>query len=379
MLKSNKYVYPYTPFANLHNKEFTSKFLKPRTINLNELKSLVNKIQRRPEIKASGKNISEKIFSIFLSEEILFGPSEYLLQNKEGWIRSFDKYISRGEVLQLTILGFPFKIPVPLKTNRKMPDLGEVLSLTRLYHICELINSVYHPGAVITVFTEGVFGRFNGIDKAEYDAYKESLEILVEQLGYGKFIKIVELEKMENQVEDFEVVFSKKLEANKKKYASNDSDFMKKYNGAKESIYRIANTRDIHIAESVLMDVYNEDAMNVSNEVKSIREVIASSAHEMLLKYHSYLEVRDDLDYINKVVPDAITLSVSPKENRLGIIPVAKHCLRLPYHSVVVVNSDNSSFTLEYLIDIKRTGGKYTPVHLELDNDKAPFYYEEVV
>lgn len=375
-MKSNPYVYPYTPFADLGNKKLTSSFVEGEKLSTEAIKSLVSKL-KQVEVAYKGETVDEKILSIFLDEQVLFGPREYVEDNSEKWVEGFKVFTSENKPIVLTILGFPFKMPVPIKTNRKHPDMGEVLSLKRLYDLTQLISKVYSPGAAVTIFTEGVFGRFNNQPEQEYKTYKDDLFRIVQDMGWDKNISLLELEEMEKLDPNFSVRFDQKVEQNKKLFAENDESFMKKYEGARDSILRIINTRDLNKNIELLMDVYNDKLSDseVSPEVVEVRKYIEKNAHETLLRYHAYLMVRDDLDYIYRTLPNAITLSVSPKPNRLGVIPVTEDCVRLPYHGVPIYHRDNNYFTIEYLIDIMRDGNEYTKIYWESDSENLPFYY----
>lgn len=375
-IKSNPYVYPYTPFKDLSQREKKAKFNKDKTITTNELKKVVDDILP-PKIKINGSTTAEKILSIFLNKEIRFGSEEYIEKNREHWLNAFNYFINKSLPLQMTILGFPFKMPVSLKTNRTFPDMGEVLSLKRLYNISQLIKSVYKKGAVITIITEGVFGEFNNLPLSEGRAYMNFLKFIISKFELDHTLKIIALDEIEQFVSNFHESFDKKKKYLQKLYEDKDSAFLKKYTGAKESITRIISTKHLALSEETLMNIYNDFVPyeQLSKEAKNTRDYLQKMAHEMLIKYYAYLMLRDELHFLEKVIPHNITLSVSPKENRLGIKPVDSNCIRLPYHGVPVYNMKENNFTIEYLIDLERTPGVYQRVYWEEDQEQKQFYY----
>lgn len=375
-LNSNQYVYPYTPFHDLSDKIFDSIMLTKKTVSTRDVIKLLKTILVE-KIKPKGKTPAEMIYRIFIHKSILFGPKKYVSDEKKQWIEKFNYFIEKNMPLQLTILGFPFKIPVPLKTDRTMPDMGEVLALKKLNDLAELIKLVYAPGVKITVVTEGVFGSFNGLTSKEYNKYKSVLNVIINKFSWTKNLALLKLDEMESMDKNFKNRFNEKIKAFEKLYKQKDSDFIKKYEGARESLLRIVNTKNLHLPIEVLMDVYNDSLAEkkVSNDVKRIRKRILKEAHTMLVKYHAYLSVRDDLDFIQRRIPHAITLSVSPKPGRLGIIPINSHTIRLPYHGVVVYNRKKTLFTIEYLIDIQRDNRTYQPVFWSEDKEQKPFFY----
>ncbi|HEV2339862.1 MAG TPA: L-tyrosine/L-tryptophan isonitrile synthase family protein [Patescibacteria group bacterium] len=378
-LKANQYVYPYTPFYNLSHVKKKAVFTEGEIISLKSLNDLLSTL---PELKVAitGNSIAEKILSIFAESEILFGPRKYIRENRNLWINKFNHFINTNSQIQMTILGFPFKMPISLKTNRTLPDMGEVLSLKRLNDIIQLVQSVYTPGAKITIITEGVFGSFNHISKDEYKNYREFLEFVVSEFGWNGNLEIIELEKMEELSSNFKKQFSNKVNSLKKLYLLKDKKFLGKYNGAEESIKRIINTKDLQVKENILFEVYNDKLSDsdISKEAIKVRKYIKDETHKMLLQYHAYLMVRDDLNFIENFIPHAITLTVSPKPNRLGIIPVSKNCIRLPYHGVPVYHEKIKDFTIEYLIDIERKNKTYKKMYWDKDKETRPFFYREV-
>ncbi len=374
-IKSNPYVYPYVPFFDLSKKDFRATFSR-KTLPTKDVAKILKALPTlNPKLK--GQTTAEKVFSLFLDNEVLFGPKEYVNDAKKEWIKQFNYFITKKRPIQMTILGFPFKMPIPLKTDRTLPDMGELLSLKRLYDITLSIKTVYPPGAIITIVTEGVFGKFNHISKIEYDNYALFLNKMIKEFGFESYLKIVALEDMEKLSKNFKKQFAEKVNTLESQYKNNNSELLKKYNGAKESIYRIVNTKRLKIPIKTLMNVYNEDILekNLSRKEQVIRKTIEKELHSMLISYLAYLMVRDDLNFIERMVPHAITLSVSPKPNRLGIIPVASHCIRLPYHGVPIYHPGENKFTIEYLIDIVRSASSFRKIYWENDKERKPFFY----
>lgn len=374
-MKSNPYVYPYIPFFDLSKKEFKAKFSQ-KILTKDEIAKILN-APPPLKIRTRGATPAEKILNIFLDKEVLFGPKEYITDTKKEWIKRFNYFIEKKQPIRMTLLGFPFKMPIPLKTDRTLPDLGETLAVKRLHELIKAVKEVYGPGATITIITEGVFGRFNHMNRKEYDNYEIFLRYIIEEFGFGKEINTLRLEDMEKLSTNFATIFQEKVKKLEGLYRKSDTELLKKYNGAKESIYRIVNTKRLHIPTRTLMDVYNDSISNekVSKTVRETRHAIEKEMHKMLIRYLAYLMVRDDLNFIEKTIPHAITLSVSPKPNRLGIIPVASHCIRLPYHGVPVYHPAQNKFTIEYLVDILRTPASYKKIYWKNDKERKPFFY----
>lgn len=373
-LKSNPYVYPYVPFENLANKQLKNNFVSSKKIDWANLNDLVAKI-RIPQPVISGDIVGEKILSIFLDENYRFGPREYIEDNKGEWLKKFNRFLNKNEPLKFTILGFPFKVPVPLKTNRKYPDMGDVLALFRLKLLNDHIKNLYPPGGITFVFTEGVFGRFTGIAEETWLKYAQFLKELAERLNFSESVKFIDFAEMEKAVPDFTERIKDKVTQLRELFAKKDQEFMNKYTGAYESIYRIVKPESLD--EIILLEVYNDELSdeNISEVARRVRSQLRKDTHEAIFQYYAYLALRDDLDFINQRVPGALTLSVSPKPNRLGIIQVNAECTRLPHHGVTVYYPEREQYSIEYLIDIKRRERRFEMVFLEGDPDDKPFYY----
>ncbi|MCD6528616.1 L-tyrosine/L-tryptophan isonitrile synthase family protein [bacterium] len=275
------------------------------------------------------------------------------------------------------MFGFPFKIPLLLKTNRTLPDLGELLSLKQLVNIAENIKRVYPLGAKIYIFTEGGFGKFVGVSKRNTKNYQKFLVFLSKKMGFDQYLEFRELSEMEKD-KNFKKFFQKNLKELKRKFQEKDKEFIRKYQGAKDSIFRIINPQENN--ENILMEVYNQSLKDsqISPQARKVRERIRKKLPEAIISYFAYLKTRDDLNFLEKVVPHFIPLSVSPKPNRLGIIPIERSINKLPYHSVPVFWKKKKKFSLEYLIDIKRSKENYIAVYLKEDRENCPFYYKVV-
>jgi hypothetical protein len=266
---------------------------------------------------------------------------------------------------------------VPLKTSRTLPDMGEVLSLVRLNHLTQLVGSVYKPGAVITIFTEGGFGASAGIPERDWKRYDRRLRELTVLLGFEKNIKIKKLSDME-KMKDFAKIFRRQLRLHKDAMKQNDPEFLLKVAAVQSPIFRLIDSSKYSV--DVLMDVYNNDIPTdeLPLAAKRARLTLENRVQSCICEYFSYLAARDELHFLEKSVPHYLALSVSPKPGRLGIIPIHKSFSILPYHGVPVLDVEKQSWDLEYLIDIQRDiKHTYRPVHLLKDTDQEPFYYEK--
>ncbi|MBI5449281.1 L-tyrosine/L-tryptophan isonitrile synthase family protein [Candidatus Gottesmanbacteria bacterium] len=373
-LEGNMYVYPFVPFADLTNKNFLDNFLVGPTLTEETVVNFVGTIAAPPP-RIIGRTIEERVLDIFLDDQYRFGPREIVAAEAAGWQDRMRKFIQRQEPIRCIILGFPFKIPVLLKTNRCAPDLGEILVLNRLSAIGKLIKTVYPPGATIDIFTEGVFGKFSGVTVQEADAYRERLRYLVTVFGWESYFRLTDLGGLEAMIPNFEVTYQKNIEEFKTAYTAGQLEAVSRYEEIYPSIFRIVNSK--MYSDDELMDAYNDnvDGHDLSAAALAARRDLGQRAREAVFCYHAYHQTRNDSGIMATVAPATLYLTVSPKPGRLGIFPIDKDIIRLPYHGVPVWHELTNRFSIEYLIDIRRQPGPYRQIFLAGDPDNQPFYY----
>lgn len=373
-IRSNPYVFPSKDFKDLSFKRISDNFSGEKEVDFSEVGLILSQINF-PQIKInSSLKMEDQILSFFMHPEIRFGPKSYIKESEDFFKKRILYFYKEKKPISFTLLGFPFKIPVLLKTNRILPDMGEVLFLYRLYKIAEFLNKIYPFGVKIYIFGEGGFAPFVDVLPQEAQKYFDFLVFLNKKLNFDKILKIYPLSEMEKEP-DFEKFFEENIKKLELLYKQKDKDFLKKFKKVFKPIFRIVNSREYSL--EVLMDVYNENLKfnDLSGEAKKIRKELFKKAQKAIFQYFAYLKTRDDLNYLEKKVPFHIPLTVSPKLNRLGIWPIRKNCWVLPYHGVPIFWEKENKWDLEYLIDLRRRNENITKVFLEGDREKKPFFY----
>jgi len=373
-MKSNAYVYPSEAYKDLSNKKLTDFPVGVKTVSLDTIKKLTYEIGV-PAISVKGNTVAEKILSIFLDSQIRFGQRDFITDHRSYWLEKINHHVIQNKPIEATLLGFPFKMRVSLKTQRTLPDMGEVLVLQRLRNLTELVKRVYEPGLHITIFTEGGLGTLAGIPTSVTERYHNRLGGLVKELGYSECIFIKKLGDME-KLPEFSKIYRNFCIYNKKLLQTRQPQFMAKYQAVLGPILRLLPVTQT--PTEVLMDVYNPDLLDsqCSLRVLRIRQKLRKQADQVIVRYFSYLETRDKLDFLNKKVPGQCALTVSPKPMRLGILPISKTITILPYHGVAVYDEHKHAWDIRYLVDIQRDQNRrYIAVCLEGDADPEPFFY----
>ena len=371
-MRTSKYVYPSLDFKHLDHDPDRYNIARSAVVDFGRIRKLVKTLPA-PRVAFRGTRTAEKIFSIFLSPNIIFGPRKYVSDYRNKWLERIEHFIRKRSPIRFSTLSFPFKIPMPLKTDRVLPDMGEVLALHRLALIAKLIKSVYKPGATITVFTEGAFAPFAGVLESYARAYETRLKWITRKLGYSKMLLLIPVSRIEC-IPRFKKTFRTLLTHNRRELDRKGSAVARAYQESKRPMEKIVDTRMYDI--ETLKDVFNSKAKNVGTEVVRARMDIQKRAKEAFAQYFSYLQTKNELDAIEQVIGPNLPLTISPKDGRLGIIPVDRHINILPIHGVTTYSPSNHQFNIMYLNDLKRSPMSLRAVFLRGDKDLRPFYYE---
>ena len=312
-MKSNPYLYPYYPFEDLSNKILIDNFGSSKIISNNELPKLVSEmLNLKIEFDKTG-SIADVILNFFLDENVRFGPKEFVTDQTEAWKQQINGFVKRNKPIEFTILGFPFKVAVSLKTDRTLPDLGEVLLLTRLFWITQQIKEIYQPGGVINIFTEGVFNEFTGNSKTDSNDYKNRIIEFVNLFGYNQNIKVIDLYELEPLAPGFREEWKNQTRIFKEQYLKRDTETIKKFDGAFPSIFRIVSAKEY--PTELLMDVYNEQISDrqIGLRGEEVRKILKDRAKDAVFTYNGYHQARYNVDLIKKFLPESVYFTVSPK------------------------------------------------------------------
>ena len=103
--------------------------------------------------------------------------------------------VRRAAPIQLTLVGFPFKVPNPLKVGpRTLPDLAELAAIKKLRDLRQEVQAVYPPGIQLVVIQDGGYiGHALGVPAPESHQYGSYLRWLIRITGTDSFIDCVDL------------------------------------------------------------------------------------------------------------------------------------------------------------------------------------------
>lgn len=370
----NKYILPVQEFKEPLSPSFFE--VSSEKISVNKISSILKKesksirvsvLMREKIVKRNKNSIIKQIMLIFTDPTFLFGPIEFVHSEKQNFLEKIKFFVDKNLPVECTLMAFPFKIPVPLKTNRITPDLGELLSLNFLYGLCSLVKKIYKPGLILNILTEDTFYPFAFISKEEANFYQEQLEKLNKMFGFDSVIKFHRLSKIIEKSENFKKVFNAIQAKNRKTAKTN-----RKIKEVLPSMLRIINTRSYN--KNLLYSLYKK--ANVK-DLGGLYVKISQKAISGSLSYISFLEARDKVGLIEKAFPFNIKLSYTPKAGRIGIKPGGPNMKLLSIHSIPVLRKNKNSFSTEYLFDIENDGCSYEAIYYKNDVEKKPFFYIE--
>ena len=320
--------------------------------------------------------IGQYFIDIFLNDVFLFGPKEYVTDQKEYWINLFNKYVAKNKPIPCNIMGFPFKIPVALKTSRLKPDLGDLLSLNLFFVLSKTIKKIYPPGLNITIVSEDSFFRFSGVTEKEAMEYQNFLRKISEMFGYDTEVHFKNLSEVISKFPDFEETYKKTYAKNTENYANNETALVDKINSILPSIFYIVDSRQY--SEDDLYEVYlDSEAVSQNPNLQTIKDDLKKKSIETALKYISFLDTRDILKIFETEFPDSVRLSYAPKPGRIGVRPGGEKMILLPTHGVPVKFKNDDTFSIVYLHDILNDAKKYEASYFESDEEDKPFFYIE--
>ncbi len=369
---TSPYIFPFHPFKHLEIAEPNSEIVATEIWDIDRFEPLLDRFAPTVRPEADGTP-AERILAIFTSDEILFGEKAFIESWRDHWIAKIEALIAARRPVDFTILGYPFKMPVPLKTNRRCADFGEAVSLARLAAIARAVSGIHAPGARVHVFTEGAFGAFNDVDRAWSDRYFASLETMVAAFGLEDAIVLHDLNVVVDETPEFKSVWSEIEGEIEKRRDAGDPATLKALGDALP--VRFHNLSNFGVGEDLLRRAYLDDG---SADADALRRNIMARAKTGVVSYRAFLEARDRIGLLERYAPGALAMTVSPRAGRLGVRPLPAPSEILPYHGVPVLTPDRSQMRIEYLWDLMGSKASLTAVHWSGDSDNNPFMYIEV-
>ncbi|WP_188944395.1 L-tyrosine/L-tryptophan isonitrile synthase family protein [Nakamurella endophytica] len=317
----------------------------------------------------SAGSVEERLLAVFTDPEVLFGDPDFIPAHTAEWIERFSRFTAVGEPIEFVTMAFPYKVPNPLKTDRRAPDLGEALMLRRFQAVLDAVGQVYRPGARLTILEEGILGRCQGVDPRRIAAYRVGIDAITELSGVDRDrVGFHSLDDMAELVPNFEARWIFEQERLRELWDTGDPVVRAAYATTNAAQRTSVPTWDYDPA--VLARAYDPD--QTGSELRYARDYIDKVSHRQFFAYRAALGLRD-AGYLEQIAPGALKLTVSPKPENLAVVPVNRVSRVLPYHGVPVLFPDGR-WEVRYLGGLGELG-PVQALHLAADPDPAPIGY----
>lgn len=376
--------------------------------------SLLSKADKGAQVVASnvisslGSNTScvDLIYAILSSHKYRKSKRSFLPENLTK--KRIERAISQQRPVELVIPLLPCKVPNKLKSDCLTPDLAEILSLLQLLEICLAIKIVYPPGGVFTVVMDGL--RFQdawSIPQAFIDGYQSKLRKLVDLMGIGHYIKLVDYVKtlesrLSNELKikreyrrklavqeyrDFSRTvehlagdnYTKRLELASMLDPDKDKSnvlgrFVPLFQSTMYSVY-LPEVYDQPNSENLSLKIFS-DIYNIADSAYGkTRKSILEKTWKATLKY--MIEVRSDrdIDLLSIVFPSAIRCTIHSKPSQLGLTTINKRTKIESWHGTGYIDSNNK-VGAGFRISLETEG--YIPVFVKhglFEEYKQPIFY----
>ncbi len=364
--ETSAYVFPFRPFRNLDRSIPVARIRDGGTCGLAAFEPQLGMLAPELGMPPSGESWQERLIGLCCDPQTVFGRPEWIRDLAAHWIGMAEPFVAAKRPIEFTILGFPFKAPVPLKTRRKLPDFGELVMLRRLHEFALGVGRFHAPGARIHIFAEGAFARVNGMPQSDSDAYFDALVALSEAAGFGETLVLHETSRIADETPGFLGVWEEMAEEIRARAKAGDEKTVTALREARPVTFHLCANPGV--SEEQLRLAYLGDPA-----AAELRADLERRSDEGVIRYRAFLEARDKVRLLEDFAPGALGLTVSPRPGRIGVRPLPEPANVLPYHGVPVWNEAEKQLRIEYRWDLITTDREWTGLYLEGDSDREPF------
>jgi pyoverdine/dityrosine biosynthesis protein Dit1 len=325
-----------------------------------------------PEV-SGGRAISEKLLALLASSAVRKGSLEQMQFRRchPVFLRAIDRCVRDGRPVQLTLMGFPFKVPNPAKVGKRyMPDLAELAALVRLRELHVKSMSIYPPGLEIHIIHDGTYiAPVFDVALEEvlgYESYFSQLVNMINGRTSKPFIK----------EHDFQALAHAKI-----------SNLMQSVSEARKSARRWHNgreTREYAERFNKTLGMMNlrrlpfPEACRLLNRDRRDRlpdeyGALDRQVHVAMIRYYLRDFLLHEFDPRPACFRDAIHMTTQCRPGRLAIWLVHRGCSLLPWHGVGVIDGAGKC-KVALACDVL-SNPSYRPVFVE--GEDTPFFYRQ--
>ncbi|KAF2724383.1 hypothetical protein K431DRAFT_310319 [Polychaeton citri CBS 116435] len=309
-------------------------------------------------------------YSQHLITSLTDGHAGHAWPGKFKFIERVKRQVDNNEPVKIILPAFPWKsINTVDKVDGRLPDLGEVLALSRLNAMCEDIKKIYSTGAELTIATDGlVFDDIVGITDEDTWAYSESLLAIVAEKRFNS-IKLARV---------FDLQATTQIHMDKETYMSQVSncraELLREYGRTEDEI------RELIQSDSDSLLTYRGFIRFLEKDLKhshigktavsgaEYRRRVKRVATNMMIRAESFTKL------IAAKRPDHVRLSIHPSTGMAKLsVPLVitgdGQFPRTPWHCVLAVGVDGSYSTI-HSRDVRET-------HVLIHHNGQPYYWRE--
>lgn len=326
------------------------------------------------------ESVYEQIFQIMRSKRFRAGTvtATGFDDNRELFRPIVTPHIDDGSPIEFVLPSYPFKHKNPAKVSRRSPDMAEVLCLCQLYEICHALRLVYPPGVRFVIISDGlVYRGMFGVTEHETLSYRERVKEMIEQLGFGDAIEVVDMNDLVgSRRELFDVVAGRLRPVFEQWWRTHPEDL-------RRASLVSASAANINTSEAVthdLVQLATRDAVlgtsdeDVLDNLEAVRGKTALRADQAAFEFALFLYVLKEIDLVGSCFPRAVRATVHPKPGQWGLHLVNRHTRVFPWQGVAYRKADGQ-WRVRYEFEMVRE--RATPVHVLGDDGMFAFYYEQ--
>jgi len=340
----------------------------------------------RPLVPASAHgSIPDRVWAILNDPIIRKGNVIDLTEEQANLCKTkIDRFVRADKPIALAFIGFPFKANLnPLKTNRHLPDLGELYFLRQLARISLTVQQVYSPGVRWIVLTEGeAYQELLDVPTEEVAAYQRTIHEFATILGMTDYVTFQSLAQLCARYDYFPEVALKLEEQLYWDYRNEPGKLPREFHTMLWTMRQSMDLRS-YSAEELYYLADDEQLVEAPAAIRELWKQVTTRAALVTCRYLAFNQAKNMAatnggSIVEEAYPEACYVSITPKLGRYAFHALSQHSRFLPHHGVpVLVGKRNGYVRIAYLVDILSKPHLYRAVYVSEDKEQLPFFYHQ--
>lgn len=248
-----------------------------------------------------------------------------------GHLDRVKNFIYENRPINMVLPAFPAKSPNRNKTLGHLPDKGEYFAFERLVMLCKQIESIYPPGAKITICSDGrVFADIIHVSDKHVSDYVNSLRKYARN-HYPEYFDFFNLEDVYEKVEDFAVLREELMI----EYGDSLYALRQRVKTEKEAASMYRGITRFMLEDFSGIDIFSDHSRT------ALQKIAKLAAYRVIQRSNAWSRL------LESKLPEALRLSIHPQflvSEKIGISLISQSDVwTTPWHSVLVKDNDNVS------------------------------------